>query len=133
MDEGPRVMTGPTTPDAPGTLGPAPAGSAWGRRVATVYLALAALAFVLLFYDLAAGQRGLGSIAISVLTAPWSAALALLAQSLGGVLAGLPAGPLPEAGMRVLGFTLTGAAALLNARILYGMAARAERDVRGGG
>ena len=117
-------MSAPT-PEAPGMLGPAPAGSIWGRRVATVYLSLAALAFALLFYDLAAGQRGLGSIAISVLTAPWSAALALLAQSLGGAL--------PEAGMRVVGFTLTAAAALLNARILYGMAARAERDVRGGG
>ena len=109
----------------PGTLGPAPTGSTWGRRVATVYLAVAGLAFALLFYELAAGQRGLGSIAISVLTAPWSAALAMLAQSLGGAL--------PEAGMRVMGFALTGAAALLNARILYGMAARAQRDMRGGG
>jgi len=122
---GPAGAPAGTPPESPGTLGPSPTGSTWGRRVATVYLALAALAFALLFYELAAGQRGLGSIAISVLTAPWSAALALLAQSLGGAL--------PEAGMRVVGFTLTGAAALLNARILYGMAARAERDVRGGG
>lgn len=107
----------------PEMLSPAPAGSAWGRRTAAVYLGVVALAFALLAWELAAGQRGLGSIALSVLTAPWSAALALLAQSL--------AGSLPEGAMRVLGFALAVAAALLNARILYGMAARAERDVRG--
>jgi hypothetical protein len=117
-------MNEPAAPGTPEVPAPSPAGSRWGRRVATVYLALAGLSFALLFYELAAGQRGLGSIAISVLTAPWSAALALLAQSLGGAL--------PEAAMRVLGFALAGAAALLNARILYGMAARAERDARGG-
>lgn len=103
--------------------GPAPAASRWGRRAATVYLAIVGTAFALLFYELAAGQRGLGSIALSVLTAPWSAALALLAQAIGG--------SLPAAAMRVLGVALTAVAALLNARILYGMAARAERDARG--
>lgn len=107
----------------PAAFGPAPAGSGWGRRVATIYLAVVALAFTLLAYELAAGQRGLGSIALSVLTAPWSAALAMLAQALGG--------SLPATAMRVLGFALAGAAALLNARILYGVAARAERDARG--
>lgn len=107
----------------PQALGPTPAGSRWGRRAATIYLAVVAAAFALLFYELAAGQRGLGSVALSVLTAPWSAALALLAQALGGAL--------PEAAMRLLGFVLAAAAALLNARILYGMAARAERDARG--
>lgn len=106
----------------PETLTPAPTGSAWGRRTAAVYLGVVALAFALLLYELAAGQRGLGSIALSVLTAPWSAALAMLAQGL--------AGRLPEGAMRLLGFALAAAAALLNARILYGMAARAERDVR---
>lgn len=107
----------------PEPLGPSPAGSRWGRRAATIYLAVVGLAFALLLGELAAGQRGLGSIALSVLTAPWSAALALLAQAL--------AGSLPEAGMRILGFALAAAAAALNARILYGMAARAERDARG--
>lgn len=111
-------------PPEPAAFGPSPAGSRWGRRAATVYLAVVALAFALLFYELAAGQRGLGSVALSVLTAPWSAALAMLAQALGGTL--------PAAAMRVLGFVLAAVAALLNARILYGMAARAERDARGG-
>lgn len=108
----------------PEALGPTPAGSQWGRRVATVYLAIVALAFALLAWELVSGQRGLGSIAISILTAPWSAALALLAQSL--------AGSMDAGAMRVLGFALAVACALLNARILYGMAARAERDARGG-
>jgi len=112
-------MSLPTGPEA---LGPAPAGSHWGRRVATIYLAVVGLALALLAWELAAGQRGLGSIALSVLTAPWSAALAMLAQAL--------AGTLPEGAMRVLGFALAAAAAGLNARILYGMAARAERDAR---
>jgi hypothetical protein len=109
---------------APGALAPAPAGSRWGRRTAAVYLAVVGLTFALLFYELVRGERGLGSIALSVLTAPWSAALALLAQSL--------AGALPAGAMRALGFALAAASALLNARILYGMAARAERDARGG-
>ena len=110
---------------APGAPGPAPAASGWGRRVATVYLSVVGVTFALLFYELARGERGLGSIALSVLTAPWSAALALLAQSL--------AGSLPAGAMRALGFVLAAASALLNARILYGIAARAERDARGTG
>jgi hypothetical protein len=114
----PRMTDAP----APEALEPAPAGSPWGRRVATVYLVVVGLAFALLVYELARGQRGLGSIAVSVLTAPWSAALAMLAQAL--------AGSLSEGAMRALGFALAAASALLNARILYGMAARAERDAR---
>lgn len=38
---------------------------------------------------------------------------------------------LPAGVLRALGFLLAAAAALLNARILYGVAARAERDARG--
>jgi hypothetical protein len=89
-----------------------------------VYLVVVVVAFAVLVYELVRGERGLGSIALSVLTAPWSAALSMLAQAL--------AGSLPEAAMRALGFALAAASALLNARILYGMAARAERDARGG-
>lgn len=114
-------MHGPSAPVAPG---PSPAGSRWGRRVAIVYLALVAAAFGLLAWELASGQRGLGSIAISVLTAPWSAGLALVAQGVSGAL--------PPAALRALGFALAALAAALNARILYGIAARAERDARGG-
>ncbi len=103
-------------------LGPTPSGSTWGRRVATVYLVLVGASFALVFWELASGSRGLGSFAISVLTAPWSAGLAYLARLL--------AGSLSETAMRVLGLVLTAGAAALNARILYGIAARAERDVR---
>ncbi|MCC6348478.1 MAG: hypothetical protein IT347_02670 [Candidatus Eisenbacteria bacterium] len=110
-------------PPEPDTLTPAPAHSSWGRRAAAIYLTLVALAFVLLFYELASGRRGLGSVALSVLTAPWSAGLALVAQAL--------APHLPAGVLRALGFLLAAAAALLNARILYGVAARAERDARG--
>ena len=112
----------PASASAPESLAPAPAGSRWGRLAARVYLGLVAAAFVLLAWELSAGQRGLGSIAVSVLTAPWSALLAMLAQALSG--------GVPPAAMRVLGFALAIASAALNARILYGMAARAERDVR---
>jgi hypothetical protein len=103
-------------------LTPSPVGSRWGRRATVIYLSVVAAAFTLLAWELSTGQRGLGSVAISVLTAPWSAALALLAQAL--------AGAVPQSALRVLGFTLAAASALLNARILYGMAARAERDAR---
>lgn len=113
----------PAPAPPPETLAPAPAASRWGRRAATVYLSIVAAAFALLAWELSAGQRGLGSVAISVLTAPWSALLAMLAQAL--------AGGVPEPAMRVLGFALAAASAALNARILYGMAARAERDARG--
>jgi len=111
-----------TDAPAPEALAPAPAGSPLGRSIATIYLVVVGLAFAVLVYELMRGQHGIGSIAVSVLTAPWSAALALVAQAL--------AGSLPEGAMRVLGFTLAFASALLNARILYGMAARAERDFR---
>ncbi len=102
-------------------VGPTPARSTWGRWTAGVYLALVGAAFVLVLVELAQGTRGLGSVAVSVLTAPWSAALALLAQALPGSLG--------ASVMRVVGFVLTAACAGLNARILYGVAARAERDV----
>jgi hypothetical protein len=60
--------------------------------------------------------------AISILTAPWSVLLASLARALGSALA--------PGVMRGLGVVLVVVSALLNARILYGMAARGERDVR---
>ncbi|MBI5169908.1 MAG: hypothetical protein HZA61_10500 [Candidatus Eisenbacteria bacterium] len=115
-------MTESTPKPAPETLAPTPAGCGWGRRVAIVYLALVGLALVLPFVEVARGEHGLGAVAVTVLTAPWSGLLANLAQAIGP--------SLPVAAMRALGVTLTVAAALLNARVFYGIVARMERDAR---
>ncbi len=116
-----------STPESPArpepeTLAPTPAGSAWGKRVAFAYLGAVGLAFALTFVETSRGEHGLGSVAVTVLTAPWSGLLANLAQALGGSLS--------VAGLRVLGVALTLAAALLNARVFYGIVARMERDAR---
>lgn len=109
------------TPTAePETLATTPAGSGWGRRVAIVYLTLVGLALVLTFVEVARGEHGLGAVAVTVLTAPWSGLLANLAQALGGSLS--------VGAMRALGVALTVGAALLNARVFYGIVARMERD-----
>ena len=68
------------------------------------------------------GASGFGTMAISILTAPWSVLLASVARLLAPSLA--------PAVMRGAGLALIVLATLLNARILYGMAARAERDAR---
>jgi hypothetical protein len=104
------------------SLAPPPAGSGWGRKVARTYLAVAALAALLMVRELLAGASGFGTMAISILTAPWSVLLASVA--------GLLAPSLAPAVMRGAGLALIVLATLLNARILYGMAARAERDAR---
>ena len=103
-------------------LAPAPAHSRWGRNAAAVYGGVAAVAFAFTLNDLAAGRSGTGTWAVSVLTAPWSVLLANVARLLAGRLA--------LGTLRVLGLALMLLSALLNARILYGIAARAERDVR---
>lgn len=106
------------------TLTPTPTGSRWGALVARIYLSLVGLALVLVVVEVARGERGLGAIAVTVLTAPWSGLLAPVAQWL--------APSLPVAGLRAMGFALAVGAALLNARVFYGIAARAERDARKG-
>ncbi len=115
-------MSTPESPKRhePETLAPTPAGSAWGKRVAFAYLGAVALALVLTFVETARGEHGLGSVAVTVLTAPWSGLLANLAQAL--------AGSLGVTAMRALGVTLTVAAALINARVFYGIVARMQRD-----
>jgi hypothetical protein len=60
---------------------------------------------------------------VTVLTAPWSGLLVNLAKALGGSLS--------VGAMRALGVALTVAAALLNARVFYGIVARMERDAKG--
>lgn len=103
-------------------LAPAPPGSAWGRKVSRAYLAAAAIAVALMVRELVVGRSGFGTMAISILTAPWSVLLASLARTVSPSLA--------PGVMRALGLALVVVSALLNARILYGMAARGERDAR---
>jgi len=104
------------------SLVPAPAGSRWGRNAAGVYGGIAMIAFAFTLRELFTGQSGTGTWAISVLTAPWSVLLANVARLLADRLA-------PEV-LRSLGLALVLLSAALNARIVYGMAARAERDAR---
>ncbi|MBK7368293.1 MAG: hypothetical protein IPJ04_10400 [Candidatus Eisenbacteria bacterium] len=111
------------TPTEPETLATTPAGSGWGRRVATIYLTLVGLSLVLTFVEVARGERGLGAVAVTVLTAPWSGLLANLAQAIGPSLS--------VGAMRALGVALTVGAALLNARVFYGIVARMQRDAQG--
>ena len=102
------------------SLATTPAGSRWGWSAARVYLAVVAVAFGFTLRDLAAGHSGIGTWAISVLTAPWSVLLTSAARALAVQLS-------PQA-LRVAGLALVVVSAALNARILYGIAARAERD-----
>jgi hypothetical protein len=117
----------PHRPDPPGLpvddtpLAPS-AGSRWGRRASRTYLAVVAFAAGAMVFELFAGRSGPGVFALSLLTAPWSVLLASLARSLYGHLG---AGTL-----RALGLVLMALAALLNARIIHGIAARYERDAR---
>jgi hypothetical protein len=111
-------------PPPPESLAPAPSHSRWGLRAAQVYLALVAVTLGFTVREMLTGVSGTGTWGISVLTAPWSVLLSFLARSL--------APHAPAGAMRALGLLLVAASAALNARILYGIAARAERDVRGG-
>jgi hypothetical protein len=102
-------------------LAPAPTGSRWGRTTVGVYLGLVAVCAAWLGWDLLSGHHAsTGSFFLSVLTAPWSGLLAPLAGFVGGFVG-------PE-GVRATGFGLLAACAALNARILYGIAARMQRD-----
>ncbi len=113
-------MTIAPSPDEP--LAPSPPASRWGRKAAGVYLGVVALAMVLVVRELLIGSSGLGTLAVSVLTAPWSALLSALAKFLTGRVA--------PGTLRAVGLVLLALCALLNARILYGIGARAERDAR---
>jgi hypothetical protein len=106
----------------PEALAAPPAASPWGRNTARTYLAVVAVAFALVIRELVTGQSGTGTFAVSILAAPWSVLLAYVARA--------AAPMLPPLAMRITGLVLVLLATLLNARILYGMAARLERDVR---
>lgn len=118
-----EIAPGAAPETRPETLAPTPSGSRWGRNVARVYLVLVALAIALVLFEVARGERGLGAVAMTVLTAPWSGLLAPFAQWL--------APHVPVLVLRAIGFVLAVGSALLNARVFYGIAARAEGDGRG--
>lgn len=120
----PRPPTMSAPPSRSESLEPSLPGSRWGRNAARVYLGVVVAAAVLLASELVSGRTGFGSLAISVLTAPWSGLLAPLASRL--------APHLTPVAMRATGLSLVALTALLNARILYGIAARMERDARAG-
>lgn len=110
--------------DERGGAAPAPLSmTAWGRRSATIYLVVCALALAAMLIETLLGHPGTGSIFAAILAAPWS----MLAASF------LP--PLPDdwplpAGLAVRMAPLA-LFMLLNAAIIAGIAARSERDLRG--
>ncbi len=110
------------TSTSPESLAPTPTSSTWGRKAATTYLGVVAVAAALMVRELVVGASGVGTMAVSILTAPWSVLLASVARAVAPALEPLA--------MRAIGLVLVALAALLNARIVYGIAARAERDAR---
>ena len=115
-------------PSGGSTSGTPPSGStgmtAWGKRAARMYLIVCALALVAMMVETLLGHPGTATIFAAILAVPWS----MLASAF---LPALPADwPLP-AGLAVRMVPLA-LFMLLNAAIVAGIAARSERDLRGG-
>ena len=104
------------------TLEPTPEHSAWGEKSARIFLIIALVAVAIMIFEAASGRPGVGSLAASILGAPWSVLLAPLAGWLHG--------RVPDTALRVTGVLLALASVWLNSRIVYGIAARTERDLR---
>ena len=102
-------------------LEPSPEHSTWGRNAMRVYLGVAAIAFALMVSEMVRGESGFGTFLISIVTAPWSGLLMMPARAL--------AGRLSPGTMRGIGVALVVLSALLNAAVIRGIAARAQRDV----
>lgn len=99
-----------------------PPQSAWGQNASRMFLVVGLSAVGLMTYEAFSGRPGVGSLAAGVLSAPWSVLLAQLAQALQAHLA--------SAAMRIIGILLALGCVLLNSRIVFGIAARMERDLR---
>jgi hypothetical protein len=110
----------------PGASAPPPASSmtAWGKRAARIYLIVCALALLAMLVETLLGHPGTGTIFAAMLAVPWS----MLASAF---LPALPADwPLPAGlALRMVPLALF---MVLNAAIVAGIAARSERDLRGG-
>lgn len=87
-----------------------------------VYLGITAIAFALMVSELIRGESGFGTFLISIVTAPWSGLLMMPARAL--------AGHVSPGIMRGIGIALVILSALLNAAVIRGIAARAQRDVQ---
>ncbi|MEO5989259.1 MAG: hypothetical protein ABIU54_04540 [Candidatus Eisenbacteria bacterium] len=103
-------------------LQPAPQSSAWGRKASRIFLLIGLSAVGLTIYEVFSGRSGVGSLAAGILSAPWSVLLAPLARAMQG--------RVPDDALRVIGLLLALGCVLLNSRIVYGIAARMERDLR---
>ena len=104
------------------SLQPTPVASRWGEKSARIFLIIALVAVAIMIFEAASGRPGVGSLAASILGAPWSVLLAPLAGWLHG--------RVPDTALRVTGVLLALASVWLNSRIVYGIAARTERDLR---
>lgn len=111
--------------DATAVAEPAPPSmTLWGRRAALWYLLVGALALVAMLVETVLGHPGTGTMFAAILAAPWSMLVAGMAP------------PLPRdwpmaAGLAVRMIPLL-LFMLLNALILASIAARSERDLKGG-
>ena len=110
--------TNATPPSAPTRM------TAWGKRAARMYLIVCALSLVAMLVETLLGHPGTATIFAAILAVPWS----MLASAF---LPALPADwPLPAGlAIRMVPLALF---MLLNAAIVAGIAARSERDLRGG-
>ena len=117
----PGAPAGPPAAPEP----PAPSSmTAWGRKAARAYLVVCALALAAMLVETLLGHPGAGSILCAILAVPWS-------MLVSAFLPPLPSDwPLPAGlAVRMLPLALF---MLLNAAIIAGIAARSERDIRGG-
>ena len=111
-------VTAPVADAAP------PSMTLWGRRAALWYLLVGALALVAMLVETVLGHPGTGTMFAAILAAPWSMLVAGMAP------------PLPRdwpmaAGLAVRMVPLL-LFMLLNALIVASIAARSERDLKGG-
>jgi hypothetical protein len=97
--------------------------SRWGRRAASLYLVVCALALLAMLVETLRGHPGTGSMFSAMLAAPWSMLMAGFAPPLPSdwpLAAGLAVRMIPLALFM-----------LLNAAIIRGIASRSERDLQG--
>ncbi len=101
-----------------------PSMTLWGRRAALWYLLVGALALVAMLVETVLGHPGTGTMFAAILAAPWSMLVAGMAPA-------LPRDWPMAAGLAVRMVPLL-LFMLLNALIVASIAARSERDLKGG-
>ena len=101
-----------------------PSMTLWGRRAALWYLLVGALALLAMLVETVLGHPGTGTMFAAILAAPWSMLVAGMAPA-------LPRDWPMAAGLAVRMVPLL-LFMLLNALIVASIAARSERDLKGG-